>query len=72
MIVNISRLWVAATRLVCVGLLLASGSMAYGQADPTQVRKENFKGVIDLDIRKSKADWGPYTPKRAPAGAPNI
>ncbi|MBF4464357.1 arylsulfatase [Flavobacterium sp. LC2016-12] len=42
------------------------------QADPREVRKENFHGVINLDIRNSKADWGPYTPKAAPAGAPNI
>jgi len=31
-----------------------------------------FKGVIKLDIRDSKADWAPYTPKRAPQGAPNV
>ena len=33
---------------------------------------KTFKGVIDLDIRKSTPDWGPFTPTRAPAGAPNI
>jgi arylsulfatase A-like enzyme len=69
---NISKMLAAAARLVWVGILLVAVSNAHSQADPTQVRKENFKGVIDLDIRKSKADWGPYTPKRAPAGAPNI
>lgn len=42
------------------------------QADPREVRKENFKGVIKLDVRDSKADWTPYTLKKAPAGAPNI
>ncbi|MGX5818642.1 arylsulfatase [Chitinophaga lutea] len=31
-----------------------------------------FKGVIKLDVRDSKADWAPFTPKRAPAGSPNI
>ena len=31
-----------------------------------------FKGVIKLDVRDSVPDWAPYTPKRAPAGAPNI
>ena len=31
-----------------------------------------FKGVVKLDVRDSVPDWGPYTPKRAPAGAPNI
>jgi arylsulfatase len=31
-----------------------------------------FKGVIDLDVRKSTPDWEPYTPTRAPEGAPNV
>jgi len=34
--------------------------------------KRPFKGVIKLDVRDSKPDWGPYTPTRAPEGAPNI
>jgi len=33
---------------------------------------KDFKGTIKLDARDSKADWGPFTPKKAPAGAPNI
>ena len=33
---------------------------------------EGFNGVVELDIRDSKADWTPFTPKRAPDGAPNI
>ena len=38
--------------------LLASGlSKIHAQADPREVRKENFKGVIELDVRNSKADW---------------
>ena len=28
--------------------------------------------MINLDVRDSKPDWGPYTPARAPEGAPNI
>jgi arylsulfatase len=31
-----------------------------------------FHGVIKLDIRDSKPDWTPFTPKKAPAGAPNF
>jgi arylsulfatase A-like enzyme len=31
-----------------------------------------FKGVIKLDVRESTPDWEPYTPKKAPAGAPNV
>jgi arylsulfatase len=42
------------------------------QADPREVRKDNFKGVIKLDVRDSKADWTPYMLKKAPAGAPNV
>jgi len=34
--------------------------------------KKTFKGVIKLDVRDSKPDWGPYTPTKAPEGAPNI
>lgn len=45
---------------------------AIAQSDPRKVRKEEFKGVIELDVRDSKADWDPYILKKAPAGAPNI
>src|SRR5262252_9013409 len=31
-----------------------------------------YKGKIALDVRQSTADWGPYTPKRAPQGSPNV
>ena len=31
-----------------------------------------FKGTINLDVRNSVADWTPYTPKKAPEGAPNF
>src|SRR5262245_35871889 len=31
-----------------------------------------FKGVIKLDVRDSKPDWGPFTLKSAPKGAPNV
>jgi arylsulfatase A-like enzyme len=43
-----------------------------GWADPRQVRAANFKGDIKLDVRDSKSDWDAYTPKRAPADAPNV
>ncbi|MCJ7640638.1 MAG: arylsulfatase [Desulfobacterales bacterium] len=36
------------------------------------MEKKKFKGVIKLDVRDSVADWEPYTPTKAPAGAPNI
>ena len=31
-----------------------------------------FKGVINLDVRDSTPDWGPYEQPRAPEGAPNV
>lgn len=31
-----------------------------------------FKGVIELDVRDSVADWDAFLPKKAPAGAPNV
>jgi arylsulfatase len=35
-------------------------------------RTPGFEGTIKLDVRDSKPDWRPYTPKQAPAGAPNF
>lgn len=32
----------------------------------------DFKGTIKLDVRDSNPDWKPFTPRKAPAGAPNI
>lgn len=32
----------------------------------------DFEGVIKLDVRNSKPDWTPFTPKAAPKGAPNV
>jgi len=34
--------------------------------------KKPFKGKIELDIRDSKPDWGPYELPKAPEGAPNV
>ena len=33
---------------------------------------KKFSGVIKLDVRDSKPDWGPYELRKAPAGVPNI
>jgi len=32
----------------------------------------DYKGVIKLDVKESTPDWGPFTPAKAPAGAPSI
>jgi arylsulfatase A-like enzyme len=41
------------------------------EAKPTSTKKE-FKGVINLDVRNSTADWAPFMLKKAPEGSPNI
>ncbi|WP_280269338.1 arylsulfatase [Nocardia wallacei] len=33
---------------------------------------EGFDGDIEIDIRDSKPDWGPFEVKKAPEGAPNV
>jgi arylsulfatase len=33
---------------------------------------EQFKGVVNVDIRESKPDWAPFEPPRAPDGASNV
>ena len=54
-----------------LGMVFSSVAMA-DDAQPSTRTTPNFKGVIDLDVRKSTPDWGPYTPKKAPEGAPNV
>jgi arylsulfatase len=53
--------------------------MAFAQAAPQQAQSSResassseFKGTMKLDVRDSKPDWAPYTPKKAPEGAPNF
>jgi hypothetical protein len=41
-------------------------------ADCCHAESPKFKGVVKTDIRDSKPDWVPFTPKKAPANAPNI
>jgi arylsulfatase len=48
------------------------GSLHAPDAESTPKPPPDFKGTIKLDIRDSKPDWGPFTPKAAPQGAPNI
>ena len=31
-----------------------------------------FKGTVNVDIRDSEPDWGPFEPPEAPDGAPNV
>src|SRR5262249_58541153 len=61
-----------------LGWLAASGRLAEAfaqdkkSAGATPKPPPGFKGTIKLDIRDSKPDWRPFTPKAAPKGAPNV
>lgn len=55
----------AAMGLLCVGAAHAQDPQPVGPY-------KDFKGKIELDVRNSVPDWGPFTPKKAPAGAPNV
>jgi len=57
-----------------VSLLMGGGGVAPAYAKDTTLAdyEKAFKGTIKLDVRDSVADWTPYTPKKAPAGAPNV
>ena len=50
-----------------IALAIASAGISVAQEPPA-----DFKGVIKTDIRDSTPDWAPFTPAKAPDGAPNI
>ena len=58
--------------------LVASFTVVYEQPQAHAVEAKvannaaEFGGKIALDIRDSEPDWKPYTPKKAPKGAPNV
>jgi Sulfatase len=60
------------SRLIVGALGALLSSVAFAQQPQPVGPYKDFNGTINLDIRDSKADWGPFTPKKAPAGAPNI
>jgi arylsulfatase len=33
---------------------------------------KQFEGLINVDVRDSEPDWGPFEPPKAPEGAPNV
>lgn len=63
-------------RILFSGLPILSALFLVFSAAPiiaaSDLIPDDFKGKIELDVRDSKPDWGPYTPKSAPEGAPNI
>ncbi len=57
-----------------IGLVagIALSSPAPAQQDQPVGPYKDFKGKIELNVRDSTPDWGPFTPKKAPEGAPNV
>lgn len=59
-------------------LLLSTIALGFGcspgqpKETPAVSDKIPFKGVVKLDVRESVPDWAPFTPKKAPANAPNV
>jgi arylsulfatase len=72
---HLKLLAILATLLV-FGFFACTKSSNTGQTGQSDLVKPvippGFNGVINLDVRDSKQDWGPYTPKKAPTGAPNF
>lgn len=57
------------TMAVLTAMMSLPASWAVSEAaGPTS----DFNGKIELDVRDSTPDWKPYTPKKAPEGAPNV
>ena len=63
---SLLRIPVAAALLAGIAGCAKVGSTPHGSATP------GFQGKVALDVRQSKPDWGPFTPKRPPADAPNV
>jgi arylsulfatase A-like enzyme len=67
---TVAVLAVLAAALAWSGCSRNTSSNAAGFATPAP--PPGFKGKIELDVRQSTADWGPFNPKRAPEGSPNV
>jgi len=61
---------VLVSAVFALAFLFAPVSRAQQYANP--LPPKDYKGVIKLDVRDSKADWAPYIRKKAPEGSPNI
>lgn len=62
---------IRSTLIFSLVLVAEITSVSYAQ-EATPKPPADFKGKIELDIRNSKQDWKPFTPKAAPEGAPNV
>jgi len=58
--------------IAALGAGCARSSLEQAAAQAQSPSTPGSNAVIKLDVRDSKADWAPYTPKKAPAGAPNF
>jgi arylsulfatase A-like enzyme len=58
-----------AVLLGVIGAVVLAAGLA---SDARAQEDKSFTGVIKTDIRESTPDWTPYTPVKAPDGAPNI
>src|SRR6478609_8451642 len=43
-----------------------------GNLTTSNISPKKFNGVINLDVRDSKADWPAFLAQKAPEGAPNV
>jgi arylsulfatase len=64
--------WLRICGLVAALAVGVAGHSTEAAAQVQPAPAPGFKGVIKLDVRDSKPDWGPYTPKKAREGAPNF
>ncbi len=69
--INLSRFF-AVSAFFALTSVVTSCDQNANKPDKPKADKNNFNGVIKLDVRDSKADWEPFTPKSAPEGSPNI
>lgn len=52
---------------IAMGVMISWQTTSFATGQPPE-----FSGKIELDVRDSVPDWKPYTPKKAPEGAPNV
>jgi arylsulfatase len=70
---HLSQVNLSLNRLALILLAFTASACSQGPPGSGQgAATDGFNGKISLDVRDSVPDWAPYTPKRAPEGAPNI
>jgi arylsulfatase A-like enzyme len=60
------------TKMPILLTLMAAVTAGLAAVPSAHAQAPKFKGEIKTDIRDSKPDWAPFTPKKAPDGAPNV